>query len=82
MFLLTAPGEGRCSRDFSIRTGTAFGMSSLVKLASRTKRAAMVGLLLGLPLTACSDGGDSGDGGGSEVENGDTQDEEDDEGIY
>ena len=72
-----------------LSTGTPSGMTSLVKLTSKTKRAATVGLLLGLPLmslAACGDGGDSGGGGGggggSEVENSDTQEDEDDGGIY
>lgn len=59
-------------------------MTNLVKLSSRTKRAAVMGILLGmplLPLTACSDGGDNGDGGGSQVEDGDSRDE-DDGGLY
>ena len=59
-------------------------MTNLMKLSSRTRRAAAVGLLLGMPLlpvAGCSDGGDGGDGGGTEVENGDTRDE-DDGGLY
>jgi hypothetical protein len=66
------------------QSGYRLGMTNLVKLTSITKRAAMLGLLLAMPLlpvTACSDGGDRGDGGGSEVENGDGQDE-DDGGLY
>ena len=59
-------------------------MTNLVKLSAKTKRAAMLGLLMAVPLlpvTACSDGGDRGDGGGSEVENDDGQDD-DDGGLY
>ena len=60
-------------------------MTSLGKLTFRTKRAALIGLLLAvpiLPVAGCSDGGDSGDGGGAEVENGDSRDGDDDGGLY
>lgn len=57
-------------------------MTSLVKVASRTKRAATVGLLLAMPLLPVTACGDGGDGGGSEVENGESGDEEDDGGAY
>lgn len=59
-------------------------MAGLAKLTSGTKRAAITGLLLAvplLPLAACSNGDDGGDGGGAEVENGEGG-EEDDSGAY
>ena len=61
-------------------------MTSLAKLTSATKRAAVMGMLLSMPLlpvAACGDGGDGdgGEGGGGDVENSDTQ-EEDDGGVY
>ena len=64
--------------------GYSQGMTSLAKLTSRTRRAALVGLLLAVPLlpvAGCGD--DSGGGGGSEVENEDGgAEEEDDGGAY
>ena len=63
-------------------------MTSLAKVTSKTKRAALVGLLLTVPLlpvAGCGDGGDGGGGGGGgggEVENGDGGGEEDDGGAY
>lgn len=56
-------------------------MTTHVKLISRTKRTAILGLLLSMPLvplTACSDGGEGRDGGGSEEQ--DEGSREDDEG--
>ena len=60
-------------------------MTSLAKLTFRTKRAALIGLLLAvplLPLAGCSDGGESGNGEDSEVENDDSRDKDDDGGLY
>lgn len=60
-------------------------MTTLGKLTFRTRRTALVGMLLAVPLlpvAGCSDGGDGRDGGSTEVENDDTRDEDDDGGLY
>lgn len=60
-------------------------MTTHLKMISRTKRMAMVGLLLGmplLPLTACSDGGDGRDGRDSEEQNRDRNEDDDGGGAY
>ena len=62
--------------------GTPVSMTSLAKATSRTRRAALVALLVAVPLLPLAGCGDDSGGGDAEVENEDGGGQEDDGGAY